>query len=90
MRFRDEHLRAIDAPGSALGAEFVETGRVEEIDAYDAEDAAALALAEEDETIDAASLDFAPGDGLYALPGEDEAVRVTPVTDEPRPMIPED
>ena len=44
VRFRIEHYRAVDVPGSALGYQFAPTGRVEEVDAHDEEDAAAMAL----------------------------------------------
>jgi hypothetical protein len=77
MRFRVEHLRAYEAPGEALGVTWLETGREDEVDAYDELEAAALCLAGDDVEPEAIAHD--PGARLYALAGEDEAVRVTPI-----------
>lgn len=80
VRFRIEHYRAVDVPGSALGYEFTPTGRVEEVDAHDEEDAAAMALTVAGDEPDAdGPVAYDPGSSLYAVPGDDEAVRVTPV-----------
>ena len=80
MRFRIEHYRAVDVPGSALGYQFAPTGRVEEVDAHDEEDAAAMARTVAGDEPDAdGPVAYDPGSSLYAVPGDDEAVRVTPV-----------
>ena len=76
MRYLVEHLRAIDAPGTPLGVEWLATGRTTEVDAADEAEAAALALTVGDDAVDAVGYD--PGRNLYAVPGEDEAVRVSP------------
>jgi hypothetical protein len=80
VRFRVEHYRAVDVPDSALGYEFSPTGRVEEVEAHDEEDAAGLALtvAGDDPEADGV-LTFDPGPGLWAVPGDEEAVKVTPI-----------
>jgi hypothetical protein len=81
MRFRIEHYRAYEAPDSALGFEYAPTGRVEELDAHDAADAAAMALtADEDGPSGVDTPEFDPGQGLYAYPGEEEAVRVVEIS----------
>jgi hypothetical protein len=82
VRFRVEHYRAVDVPDSALGYEFTPTGRVEELDAHDDEDAAAMALtvAGDDAGTDGV-VTFDPGPALWAVPGDEEAVKVTPIED---------
>ena len=80
VRFRVEHLRAYEAPGAALGIAWLETGRTEDVDARDELEAAAVALAQGgEEVIDVDAIAHDPGADLYALAGEDGAVRVTPV-----------
>jgi hypothetical protein len=76
VRFRIEHYRAVDVPGTALGYDYSPTGRVEEIEAHDEAEAAAAALTANDETAVGETVGYDPGKGLYAVPGEDEAVRV--------------
>jgi len=78
MRFRIEHFHAVEVPGTALGYEFAPTGEVDEIDAHDEADAAASALSGEEAVGEALSYD--PGHRLYAVPGEEQAVRVTAIT----------
>ncbi|MGN6377959.1 MAG: hypothetical protein ACTHNU_03320 [Gaiellales bacterium] len=76
MNFTVEHFRAVDAPSSPLGYDFVPTGQVDNVDAHDEAAAAAIALAgDELEVDDVVSYD--PARNLYAVPGEEEAVRVT-------------
>jgi hypothetical protein len=76
MRFRVEHFRAVEAPETPLGYAFAPTGRVDEVDAHDEAEAAATVLAPSDDTGTLDVVSFDPGNGLYAFPGEDEAVRV--------------
>ena len=81
MRFRIEHYRAYEAPDSAQGYEYAPTGRVDELDAHDPVDAAATALtAEEDPPGGVETPAFDPQNGLYAFPGEEEAVRVVEIS----------
>jgi len=80
VRYRVEHFRAVDSPGTALGYDYAPTGQVEEIDAHDRDDAAAAALTTGDEPESDDVVDYDPGRDLYAVPGEDEAVRVTALT----------
>jgi len=77
VHYAVEHFRAVDAPGSPLGYDYVPTGQVETIEAHDEAAAAAIALASEDdlEQLDVVSYD--PSRNLYGVAGEDEAVRVT-------------
>lgn len=76
MNYAVEHFRAVDVPASPLGFEYVSTGRVDVVDAHDEAAAAAIALAGSEELeLDVVSYD--PGHNLYAVAGEDEAVRVT-------------
>jgi len=77
MRFRIEHFRAIETPDTALGYEYTPTGRVDELDAHDEADAAAAALTGGDEPSVPEAVSYDPGKRLYAVAGEDEAVRVT-------------
>ena len=78
MRFTVEHFRAIDSPESALGYDYVATGQTTEVDAHDELTAAAVALADHDDTEDLEPVSYDPGRDLYGVAGEDEAVRVTP------------
>ena len=76
MRYRVEHYRAVESPGAPLGYEFSPTGRIDEVEAHDAADAAtAVLLADEQGALEPVSYD--PGRDLFAVPGEDEAVRVS-------------
>lgn len=77
VRYTVEHFRAIDADDSALGVAYVPTGRVDEVDAEDETDAAAIALAGDAEMLEVDELIYNPADGLYGVAGEDEAVRVS-------------
>jgi hypothetical protein len=80
VRYKIEHYRAVEVPDSALGYEFTPTGRVEEVDALDEEDAAALALTVAGDEVEVdGPVTFDPGSSLYALPGDEEAVKVTPI-----------
>jgi hypothetical protein len=76
MNFTVEHFRAVDAPASPLGYDFVPTGQVDTVDAHDEASAAAIALAG-DEQLDLDVVSYDPGHNLYGVPGEEEAVRVT-------------
>jgi len=81
MRFRIEHYRAYETPESAQGYAYAPTGQVDELDAHDPADAAAAALTAEEESpggVETPSFD--PEHGLYAFPGEDEAVRVVAIS----------
>lgn len=78
MRFTVEHFRAVDAPGSALGYDYVATGRTSQVEAHDELSAAAVALAEGDDVEELDEVSYDPGRNLYGVAGEDEAVRVTP------------
>jgi hypothetical protein len=77
VRYTVEHFRAIDDDGSPLGIAYVPTGRVEEVDAHDETTAAAIALSGEAETLVADVVSYNPGQGLYGVAGEDEAVKVS-------------
>jgi hypothetical protein len=79
MRYQIEHFRAIDAPDSALGVEYVPTGKVEELEAISEDEAAALALADDTDAAELDAIDYDPSRHLYGFAGEDEAVRVTAV-----------
>ena len=78
VRYTVEHFRAIDDDGSPLGVAYVPTGRVDEVDAHDETAAAAIALSGEAETLEADVVSYNPGEGLYGVAGEDEAVKVSP------------
>jgi len=76
VNFNVEHFRAVDAPSSPLGYDYVSTGRVDSVDAHDEASAAAIALASGEELeVDVVSYD--PTHNLYGVAGEEEAVRVT-------------
>ena len=77
MRFRVEHFRAFEAPGTPLGFDYLSTGQVEEIEAHAEADAAAVALSVGDDMPDVDTVGYDPAHGLYGLPGEEVAVRVT-------------
>jgi hypothetical protein len=77
VRYSVEHFRAIDDDGSPLGVAYVPTGRVDEVDAHDETTAAAIALSGEAETLEADVVSYNPGQGLYGVAGEDEAVKVS-------------
>jgi hypothetical protein len=77
VRYTVEHFRAIDADDSPLGVAYVPTGQVDEVDAEDETDAAAIALAGDTEVLEVDELTYNPADGLYGVAGEDEAVRVS-------------
>jgi hypothetical protein len=78
VRYTVEHFRAIDDDGSPLGVAYVPTGRVDEVEAHDETTAAAIALSGEAETLEADVVSYNPGQGLYGVAGEDEAVKVSP------------
>jgi len=78
VRYTVEHFRAVDAPGSALGYDYVATGRRTEVEAHDELAAAALALTEDDDGEELDLVSYDPGHNLYGVVGEDDAVRVTP------------
>ena len=77
VRYTVEHFRAIDDDGSPLGVAYVPTGRVDEVEAHDETTAAAIALSGEAETLEADVVSYNPGQGLYGVAGEDEAVKVS-------------
>ena len=78
VRYTVEHFRAIDDEGSPLGVAFAPTGRIDEVDAHDETSAAAIALSGDAEVLDADVVSYNPGQGLYGVAGEDEAVKVSP------------
>jgi hypothetical protein len=77
VRYTVEHFRAIDDDGSPLGVAYVPTGQVDEVEAHDETTAAAIALSGESETLEADVVSYNPGEGLYGVAGEDEAVKVS-------------
>lgn len=77
MRYRVEHFRAVEVPGSELGFDYAPTGVVEEIEAPEESEAAAVALSVANDLPTLDDVDYNPAKGLYGVPGEDEAVRVT-------------
>jgi hypothetical protein len=77
VRYTVEHFRAIDDDGSPLGVAYVPTGRVDEVEAHDETTAAAIALSGDAETLEADVVSYNPGQGLYGVAGEDEAVKVS-------------
>ena len=79
MRYQIEHFRAVDAADSPLGVEYVPTGKVEQLEAFSEDEAAAVALADDTDAVELDTLDYDPSKGLYGFAGEDEAVRVTAV-----------
>ena len=78
VRYTVEHFRAIDDEGSPLGVAYAPTGRIDEVDAHDETSAAAIALSGDAEVLDADIVSYNPGQGLYGVAGEDEAVKVSP------------
>ena len=78
VRYTVEHFRAIDDEGSPLGVAYAPTGRIDEVDAHDETSAAAIALSGDAEVLDADVVSYNPGQGLYGVAGEDEAVKVSP------------
>jgi hypothetical protein len=77
VRYTVEHFRAIDDDGSPLGVAYVPTGRVDEVEAHDETTAAAIALSGDAETLEADVVSYNPGQNLYGVAGEDEAVKVS-------------
>ena len=77
MRYTVEHFRAIDDDGSPLGVAYVPTGQVDQVEAHDETTAAAIALSGEAETLEADVVSYNPGQNLYGVAGEDEAVKVS-------------
>jgi hypothetical protein len=77
VRYTVEHYRAIDDDASPLGVAYVPTGRVDEVEAHDETTAAAIALSGEAETLEADVVSYNPGQDLYGVAGEDEAVKVS-------------
>jgi hypothetical protein len=77
VRYTVEHFRAIDDDGSPLGVAYVPTGQVDEVEAHDETTAAAIALSGDAETLEADVVSYNPGQGLYGVAGEDEAVKVS-------------
>lgn len=76
MRYTVEHFRAVEADERPLGVAYVPTGKVEEVEAHDPPAAAAIALSEAEDLMDVDLVSYDPGDDLYGVAGEDEAVRV--------------
>ena len=76
MRYTVEHFRAVEADELPLGVAYVPTGRVDEVEAHDPPAAAAIALSEADDLMDVDLVSYDPGDDLYGVAGDDEAVRV--------------
>ena len=79
VRYRVEHFRALESSDAPLGYAYVPTGEVEEVEAHEESEAAALVLTPGDETGELDTPGYDPAHGLYGLPGEDEAVKVTAV-----------
>lgn len=77
VRYTVEHFRAIDDDGSPLGVAYVPTGRVDHLEAHDETTAAAIALSGDAETLEADVVSYNPGQNLYGVAGEDEAVKVS-------------
>jgi hypothetical protein len=77
VRYTVEHFRAIDDEGSPLGVVYVPTGDVDEVEAHDETTAAAIALSGDSEVLEADVVSYNPGQGLYGVAGEDEAVKVS-------------
>ena len=76
MRYTVEHFRAVEADELPLGVAYVPTGRVDQVEAHDPRAAAAIALSEADDLMDVDLVSYDPGDDLYGVAGDDEAVRV--------------
>ena len=76
MRYTVEHFRAVEAVELPLGVAYVPTGRVDQVEAHDPPAAAAIALSEADDLMDVDLVSYDPGDDLYGVAGDDEAVRV--------------
>jgi hypothetical protein len=77
VRYTVEHFRAIDDEGSPLGVVYVPTGDVDQVEAHDETTAAAIALSGDSEVLEADVVSYNPGQGLYGVAGEDEAVKVS-------------
>ena len=76
MRYTVEHFRAVEAGERPLGVAYVPTGRVDQVEAHDPPAAAAIALSEAEDLMDVDLVSYDPGDDLYGVVGDDEAVRV--------------
>ena len=76
MRYPVEHFRAVEADERPLGVAYVPTGRVDQVEAHDPPAAAQIALSEADDLMDVDLVSYDPGDDLYGVAGDDEAVRV--------------
>ena len=76
MRYTVEHFRAVEADERPLGVAYVPTGRVDQVEAHDPPAAAAIALSEAEDLMDVDLVSYDPGDDLYGVVGDDEAVRV--------------
>ena len=76
MRYTVEHFRAVEADELPLGVAYVPTGRVDQVEAHDPPAAAAIALSGADDLMDVDLVSYDPGDDLYGVAGDDEAVRV--------------
>jgi hypothetical protein len=79
VRYRVEHFRALESSDAPLGYAYVPTGEVHEVEAHGESEAAALVLTPTEDTGELDVVGYDPANGLYGLPGEDEAVRVTAV-----------
>ena len=76
VRYTVEHFRAVEADERPLGVAYIPTGRIDQVDAHDAPAAAAIALSEGEDLMDVDLVSYDPGDDLYGVAGDDEAVRV--------------
>ena len=76
VRFMVEHFRAVETESRPLGVAYVSTGRIDEVEAHDPPAAAAIALSERDDMTDVDLVSYDPGEDLYGVAGDDEAVRV--------------
>jgi hypothetical protein len=77
VRYTVEHFRAIDDEGSPLGVVYVPTGQVDQVEAHDETTAAAIALSGDAEVLETDVVSYNPGQNLYGVAGEDEAVKVS-------------
>jgi hypothetical protein len=76
VRYTVEHFRAVEADELPLGVAYVPTGRFDQFDPHDPPAAAAIALSEGEDLMDVDLVSYDPGDDLYGVAGDDEAVRV--------------
>ena len=76
VRYTVEHFRAVEADERPRGVAYGPTGRIDQVEAHDPPAAAAIALSEGEDLMDVDLVSYDPGDDLYGVAGDDEAVRV--------------